>query len=293
MVIYSIKDLENLCGIKAHTIRMWEKRYGILQAKRTETNIRYYNEEDLRKALNLCILYRSGFKISKLAAMTEQEINEKVALETEVQLAFENSLDALSISMLDLDEYKFENILNHHIDQTGFDETMETVLYPLMDKIGVMWLAESIHSIHETFVMNIISRKLEAEIDRIPIANNDDKPKFLLYQPIGEEEDLSIKYTNYLLKKAGHRVLNLGDNIATEKLIASCKLYKPDYVFTVINSEKYENTLCDYVNEIDAAIDSKLVVAGAQVRKNKLKNSQDCEVLSGLSDVVEFTEKID
>ena len=159
MIAYSIKDLESLSGVKAHTLRIWEKRYGIIQPNRTETNIRYYKDEDLQKILNISLLNRLGFKISKIATMQADQIRQKVAEINEVGSIFEDQLDAMMLSMFELDETKFNLLLDHQISSKGFEETMNTVVYPLLDKLSTMWLAGSVKAVHENFVNNIIRRK--------------------------------------------------------------------------------------------------------------------------------------
>ena len=288
MVVYSIKDIENLCGIKAHTIRIWEKRYGILIAKRTKTNIRFYTEEDLKFALNLSILYRKGIKISKLAVLTKAEIRNKVADITEIDDAFEKSLDTLSISMLELDEYKFSNILNKNITQNGFDETMETVIYPLLEKINLMWVAGSINEVHEMFVLNIIKHKLIVEIDQIPLNRTLKEDSFLLYLPKNETQKLSLYYMHYLLRKQGFNVYFLGDEVEYKKLFTACKLVKPKYVFTIINDAFSETPLQPYVDKINEEIDATFLLSGFQAMNQYIQENDKCKVLSSLDEVASF-----
>lgn len=292
MVVYSIKDLENLCGIKAHTLRIWEKRYGILIAKRTDTNIRYYTEEDLRHALNLSILYRKGVKISKLASFTKDEIRNKVAEITEVNNAFEKSLDTLSISMLELDEYKFVQILNKNIEQKGFEETMETVLYPLLEKINLMWVAGSINEIHETFVLNIIKHKLIVEIDKLPMSKQRKKNSFLLYLPNNESQKLSLYYMYYILRREGFPVFFLGDEINYNKLLTGVELLQPEFVFTIINDAFSEEPLQPYVDKLCKNIEARILISGYQALNQKVVAPKNCKILPGLDEVMTFIGKM-
>ena len=124
MAIYSIKDLENLCGIKAHTIRTWETRYGIVKPQRTKTNIRYYQDEDLKHLLNIAFLNKNGIKISKIAKMSKEEIASRVADMSSVSLEDNTQMDALTLSMIEMDEYKFDRIISTNIQKIGFERTM-------------------------------------------------------------------------------------------------------------------------------------------------------------------------
>lgn len=292
MVVYSIKDIENLCGIKAHTLRIWEKRYNILVPQRTETNIRYYTEEDLRHALNLSLLYRKGMKISKLARLTKDEVRARVAEITEVDDAFEKSLDTLSISMLELDQYKFDQILNKNIKQNGFEETMETVIYPLLEKINLMWVAGSINEVHEIFVLNIIKHKLIVQIDNLPTKKKQLKGSFLLYIPPEESQSLSLLYMYYILKRDGFNVFYLGEDVSMNKLFHACELLQPEFVFTIINDAFTEKPLQPYIDKICDKIEATMLVSGYQALNQSVVAKKNCKILPGLGDVVDFTSTI-
>ena len=162
MAVYSIRDLEQLSGIKAHTIRMWEKRYAIVSPKRTPTNIRYYEDDDLKKLLNVAVLNKSGIKISKIACMESSELVEKVAQLSDMGPVQEDQLDALTLSLVELDEYKFDHILSSNIEQIGFERTMLEVIYPLTEKLGYMWMTGSIKHVQEKFMNNVLKQKMIA-----------------------------------------------------------------------------------------------------------------------------------
>ncbi len=293
MVVYSIKDIENICGIKAHTLRIWEKRYSILVAKRTETNIRYYTEEDLKLALNISILYRNGLKISKLAKLTPAELSNQVAEITEIDDSFEKNLDTLSISMLELDESKFTQILNKNIEQQGFDETMENVIYPLLEKINLMWMADSINEVHETFVLNIIRHKLIVEIDKIPSEpNNTENPKFLLYLPENESQNLSLYYMYYYIKKQNFPVFYYGNNINNRELLLGANHFKPDYIFTIINDSFSEQEMQPYIDHLLGQFDGTLIISGYQAVNQSIKTTDRCRILSSLNEVNAYIESL-
>ena len=271
---------------------MWEKRYSILVPQRTETNIRYYTEEDLRHALNISLLYRKGMKISKLARLNKDEVRTRVAEITEVDDAFEKSLDTLSISMLELDQYKFDQILNKNIKQNGFEETMETVIYPLLEKINLMWVAGSINEVHETFVLNIIKHKLIVQIDNLPTRKKNKQGSFILYIPPEESQSLSLLYMYYILKRDGFSVFYLGEDVSVNRLIHTCELLKPEYVFTIINDAFTEAPLQPYIDKICDKISSTMLVSGYQALNQSVVAKESCKILPGLGDVVEFTNSI-
>ena len=180
MAVYSIKDLEKLCGIKAHTIRIWEQRYGLIKPKRTKTNIRYYMDADLKLLLNIALLNRNGTKISKIASMSEMEIAEKVATISEIDFEGGAQLDALTLSMIEMDEVKFDRILTTNIRQLGFEKTMLEVIYPFLDKLSLLWLTGSINPAQENFISNLIRQKIIVAIDNESFSVKRNNNKFLI-----------------------------------------------------------------------------------------------------------------
>lgn len=292
MIVYSIRDIENLCGIKAHTLRVWEKRYGLLEPKRTDTNIRYYDENDLKFLLNLSVLYRNGLKISKIAKMSKEEIRNRVTEVVEIDHAFENSLDTLSLAMIELDEYKFVQILNRNLEQRGFEQTMIDVIYPLLEKINLMWIAGSINEVHEAFVLNLIQNKLVVEIDKLEVKKHFDKPSFLLYLPPGESQKLSLYYMYYILRKRGFSVFFLGESIEYRKLYTAAKLMQPNYVFTIINETFVEQPLQEYIERILNDLDVCYLISGYQAIAQQLQPKERCTILEGLQEVMQFIDQL-
>jgi DNA-binding transcriptional MerR regulator len=159
---YSIKDLEQLSGIKAHTLRIWEQRYNLLCPKRTDTNIRYYDDQDLKLILNVALLNDNGFKISKIASMEPSEMREEVMKLTERTLTHDDQIHALTISMIEMDEDRFDKILSTNILKLGFEQTMMNIIYPFMSKIGVLWQTGAINPAQEHFISNLNDRNCGA-----------------------------------------------------------------------------------------------------------------------------------
>jgi len=280
MAVYSINDVEKLCGIKAHTLRIWEKRYGIIQPRRTDTNIRYYLDEDLQKILNISLLNRNGYKISKIAKMTDGEIKNIVSELSDVTLESEDNLDALMHAMLELDEFKFNKILDHNIAQKGFEVTMDEIVYPMMEKLSMMWLAGSIKGVHENFVANVIRRKTIVAIDQSSREYNADAAKCLIYLPENETHELSLLFLHFLLKDAGINVINLGAGIP-----------KAEFVFTIFNDSFSETPLQPYLNELSKHLEGcTILISGYQTAIQNINVPYNVEVLQSLSDVKKFVE---
>lgn len=259
----SIKELEALSGIKAHTIRIWEQRYNIVEPQRTSTNIRLYTNEDLKKLLNISFLNRNGFKISKIAEMGDEERVKKVEELFELSTDYEQQVDALTISMVELDENRFEKIITKCTIQFGFEQMIERVIHPFLEKIGVMWMTNTIHPAQEHFITNLIRQKLIVAIDGQPV-QRDDAEKYLLFLPEGEIHELSLLYTNYLLRSSGKHVIYLGLNVPLADVKAIAELYEPEYLFTIITVNPTQKALEGYLQDLGKAIPAKILVTGAQ-----------------------------
>lgn len=288
MIVYSIKDLEKLSGVKAHTLRIWEKRYGIIEPKRTETNIRYYLDEDVQKILNIALLNKKGYKISKISKMTTDEIKTKVAEISEVDAQFEDQVDGLILSMLELDEAKFNRIIDHNIEQRGFEEAMEVVIYPLLDKLSMMWIAGSVKSVHENFVSAIIRRKMIVCIDQLSskVQRSD---KIIIYLPEGETHELSLLYLHFVLKKRGFEVLNLGTHVPLIDVVEGHLIFKASYIFTIFNDSFSETPLQPYLDQMKNNLGSaKIIISGYQTISQNLTLNNQITVLHGLKEIRSF-----
>jgi DNA-binding transcriptional MerR regulator len=202
---YAIKDLERLSGIKAHTLRIWEQRYGILKPERTDTNIRYYTGEDLKRILNISLLNNNGFKISKIAKLPDEEIIKQVQSILNNYTKENDQIDNLVLCMLEMNEPKFEKIVSNCIIHFGFESTIEKIIFPFMRQIGNMWLMGTINPAQEHFISHLVRQKIIVGIDGLfpePLAN----PKtFLLYLPTNELHELGLLYCNFLVKAKGHK----------------------------------------------------------------------------------------
>ena len=292
MVIYTIKDMENLSGVKAHTIRIWEKRYNIVEPKRTKTNIRYYTDEDLRHLLNVCFLYRKGYKISKIAVMDENEIKEKISEYSNLDLQFEDELDALLLFILELDSYNFNKVLDKHIHQQGLVHTMETVIYPLLDKLNMAWLTGSFQEVHESFVTQVIKSKIHHSIENLEDRSNF-KPTFIIYLPKGEKQELSLLYLHFLLKRHGCKVINLGLDVNFNDLKLAIESSKPDFIFSIINEqpemmsfEEYLHDLCENMGE------AVFVVTGYQTVAKQVIWPHNSKKLLNLDETIQFIKSL-
>ena len=291
MAVYSIKDLEKLSGIKAHTLRVWEQRYDIIHPQRTKTNIRYYLDDDLKFILNIALLNKNGIKISKIAQMSREEIAEKVAAISEINFEYGTQLDALTISMIEMDEYKFDRIIRTNIQQLGFERTMLEIIYPFLDKLSVLWLTGSINPVQENFMSYLIRQKIVVAIDNEPLVNGKDVNRFLIYLPEGEKQELSMLFMHYLLKSRGNHVIYVGQDITLTDLKDASNIYKPDYIFTMITETFSKEPLQQYIDRLaENLTGSQLLLSGYQVVTQAVKLPERVKVLGSLDQTMKFLD---
>ncbi len=250
MSTYSIKDLERLTGIKAHTIRAWEKRYGIVEPKRSESNIRAYTDKDLRKLMNVSILNRNGLKISKIAQMSLQELNQKTMEITRPESAYQNQIESLVVAMIEFNEEKFEKILAQSIMNLGFEETLYQLIYPFFQKTGMLWQTGAINPAQEHFISNLIRMKLFVAIDGLSYSVKPDAKKIILFLPEWELHEIGMLTHFYLARKYGLKVYYLGPNIPLQDLFIMAKKVDPDIIATSFVSAVNSKLLKEYIHKI-------------------------------------------
>jgi DNA-binding transcriptional MerR regulator len=293
VAVYSIRDLEKLSGIKAHTIRIWEQRYGIINPKRTKTNIRYYHDKDLKLLLNIALLRKNGFRISKIAEMSNEEIAEKVAAISEINFEHSTQLDALTLSMIEMDEYKFDRIVSTNIKQIGFEQTMREVVYPFLDKLSLLWLTGSIHPVQENFMSYLIRQKIIVAIDKEPFYSGKDVKKFVVYLPEGESQELSLLFMHYLIKSRQHQVIYLGQNASLGDLQDACSIHQPDFVFTMISETYAKQPVQKYVDKLSSLFSScTILLSGYQVVAQEVPSGGNVKVLHSLEETLEFLDNV-
>ena len=265
MANYSIKDLENFTGVKAHTIRIWEKRYNVVEPKRTCTNIRYYDDEDLKKLLNVSILNRHGYKISNIVNFSDDSMNEKILGLAQSNNNLESQVESLVLAMIDMDEARFEKIFNTAVINLGFEEAILKLMYPFFEKIGLLWQIGSINPAQEHFVSNLLRQKLIVAIDGIIENLNGNNKTFVLFLPEGEHHELGLIFYHYLIKKYNHKVYYLGETVPFEGLVDVCKLKKIDYFVTSIITARASDEIQAYVYRLsDQFTKSTIFMSGLQ-----------------------------
>ena len=262
---YAIKDLERLSGIKAHTLRIWEQRYGILKPERTDTNIRYYTSEDLKRILNISLLNNNGFKISKIAKLPEDEI---IRLAQSILNNFNkesDQIDNLVLCMMEMNESKFEKIISNCIIHFGFESTIEKIVFPFMRQIGNMWQVGMVNVAQEHFISHLVRQKIIVGIDGLypePLAN----PKtFLLYLPTNELHELGLLYCHFLIKSKGHKCLYLGQSVPFDDVLSTSDILHPDVIVTTFTNPMDGISIQEYLNNLSKAFPKANIMLSGRV----------------------------
>jgi DNA-binding transcriptional MerR regulator len=262
MGMYQIKDVEHLSGIKAHTLRIWEKRYNIIEPKRTLTNIRYYDDNDLKRILNISILNKNGYKISKIADFTDNRLNSEI-------LTLSNSSENLDIqignlikAMIDFDKVLFEKIFSQSIMHIGFQETILKLIYPFFKRVGILWLTENIDPAQEHFISNIIRQKVIVAIDGLPEYAHKKAESFVLYLPDGQWHEMGLLMSNYLIKKNGHNYIYLGSSLPIESVVKMNDSISFNYIITTASLTKSEEDMKKELASLSSRFPDKTIFVG-------------------------------
>jgi len=288
MAKYSIKDLEHFSGIKAHTIRIWEKRYGLLDPNRTDTNIRLYSDEDVRRILNVSMLVKNGYKISNVASFSNSKIQAEIIRINQHMNDTDKNVDQLLFQTVNLNSTGFENLLDEMIEKNGFRKTMEQVVYPFFERIGVLWQAGSIFVAHEHFVSNLIRNRLIHET--CSFKAEEGAKTMLLFLHENEWHELGLLYYHYMAAQAGLRCLYLGQSLPFNDLSSLLSSGKYDFICTSFVNSVEKIDLEEYLNKLSHLFaDGKIIVSGRQIVMDKPKLPENVTVVKNGN---EFLRKI-
>ncbi len=291
MSIYSIKDLERITGIKAHTIRIWEKRYNIIDPNRSESNIRSYCDEDLKKLLNISILNRTGFKISSISKFTSAQINEKILDVLKPDSDYKSQIEALIISMIELCEVRFENIINQSITNFGFEDTLFNIVFPFFEKVGLLWQLGTICPVQEHFISNLIRIKLSVAIDSLPIVSNTLAKRIFLFLPEWELHELGLLTYYYLARKQGFKVFYFGQKVPLSDLLDIENIAKPDMLVTFFVCAKSKTEILDYLEKLNAIFSNRpILISGGQAANIISEIPKNMKIIQG---AIAFKKELD
>lgn len=251
---FSIKDLENLSGVKAHTIRIWEKRYNLLKPERTDTNIRRYTTDSLKKILDIAYLYNEGHKISKIALLEENTIKEMIIASVNNETVGDIAINNLKKAMLTFDSFKFNTVYDALKLKMSFDQIFTTVFTPFLSQIGTLWHSNAIDIAHEHFISELIKQKTVFHIEQA-FQNrtvNFKKQTFCLFLPNKEVHDIGLLYANYLLNNNGFNTIFLGHDTPLKSLKKITNSQNLIYITYLTVAPDAHDTIA-YLNDFNSA----------------------------------------
>lgn len=289
MSVYSIKDLEHLSGIKAHTIRIWEQRYDLFSPQRTATNIRFYNDDDLKLILNIASLKEHGFKISKIVAMPKDLLEEEVRKIGFENRSYQDQVSALTLAMIDLNEDAFSLILDECTSTHGFEKAMMEIIYPFMRKIGILWLTNSINPAQEHFITHLVRQKIIVATDQAEI--NNEGPLFLLFLPEGELHELGILFANFLLRMKGARTIFFGQTVPLDAIEEVYLKISPAYIITALTTAPETKEVQKFIKKLGSKFqECQVYVTGSRVIGQDIEFPSNVGVLNQFEDLIQLIQ---
>lgn len=286
MNAFTIRDLENLSGIKAHTIRIWEQRYSFLKPKRSSTNIRYYDSEELKTLLNVSLLNKYGFKISQIDKMEAVMMKEKILSLSSIEAKQERMINDLLHAMIDFDSRAFELTIDHHIQTHGVDLAIRTLIFPFLHRIGILWMTDHVRIAHEHLVSNIIRRKILVGIETTPNTPSNGKT-VVMFLPDGEHHEIGLIYVHYLLKVQGLNVIYLGSDVPVAELEYICSIRQPDFLYTHLTSLPPKLNIEDYLQTLSKSCNNaRIVVSGRMIQQLIKKLPQQVRITNSIEEVI-------
>lgn len=285
---YSIKDLEVLSGVKAHTIRIWEKRYNLLVPQRTETNIRYYTDEDLKRMLNISMLVRNGYKISKVSKWDDKKISETILNLTSENNTESDYIEQLILYMVNFDNISFYRLSTEIINRMGLEEAVTKVFFNFFVRIGTYWQVGSVFPAQEHYVSNIFRQKLIAEIDKLGIVHSRQET-ILFFLPEKEMHEMSLLFYSYLAHKMGYRVIYLGQFVPEEDLSKIQEQVRIDFVFTAFINSITKEDLESYLESVKELFQNqKVFITGWQIHSHNPKLPRNVKVVKDYHEFKKF-----
>jgi DNA-binding transcriptional MerR regulator len=292
MSSYTIKDLEQISGIKAHTIRIWEQRYGFLQPQRTETNIRTYSADELKVILNVSLLNKYGYKISHIDKMTSAEIEDKIFGLNHLEAEKERVVNALIKDMVSLDMLAFEKQLDNYIAQRGIEKTITDIIFFFLERVGVLWITNHINPAQEHLASNLIRQKIILGIEKLPKMHANAK-LFVLFMPEGEYHEIGLLFVHFLLKSKGYNVDYLGTNVPIVDLKYLTEYKKVDYLFAHITApiKGFKmNKFMEQLSQINK--DIPMILTGQMMQEYKGPLTANIRVLQSLSETMGYLSSL-
>lgn len=292
MSTYTIKDLEKISGIKAHTIRIWEQRYQFLQPQRTETNIRTYSSDELKTILNVSLLNKYGFKISHIDKMSAEQMEEKILNLNQIDAQKERVVNALIKEMVSLNMANFERQLDTYIGQKGIDKTILEIIFPFMERVGILWVTNHINPAQEHLATNVIRQKIILGIEKLPPILQYSK-RIVLFMPEGEYHEIGLLYVQYLLKQRGFYVDYLGANVPMVDLRFLSEFHKVDYLYCHLTSPAKNFKIQKFFDQLaEVSKQTPIIISGQLAQAFKGAIAGNIQLKKTLQETISFLDSI-
>ncbi|WP_121352369.1 MerR family transcriptional regulator [Flavisolibacter nicotianae] len=289
---FTIKELESLSGIKAHTIRIWEQRYQFLKPSRTTTNIRRYNNDELKTLLTIALLNKYGYKISHIDEMQPEQRTEAALRLQEPNARDEYIINELIGCMIDLKSTDFESLLNQQIRERGIEQTITGLVFSFLDRVGILWQTNRLRPVQEHIVSAIIRQKIIHAIEGLPFAGKT-QPLFILFLPEGEHHELGLLYVYYLLRKQGLPVIYLGANVPLNDMEYIIEVKKPDYVYSHLTTFPNLSRLNRLLHQLqNAAGHASLILSGHLAQVYRKGPAEKITLLQSLQAVASYINSL-
>mgnify|MGYP000173692617 CR=1 FL=1 len=272
---FTIKDLENISGVKAHTIRIWEKRYNLLIPKRTGTNIRFYSHENLQKLLNIVLLNKNDFKISKIAKMSNDELTLKARELAFSQAINDEAINSFKLAMFQFDKMLFNNTYNKLLHKKTFREVFKEIFIPFLNHIGLLWQTETLLPAHEHFISNLIAQKIQINIEKLQYSIVSSNKTYVLFLPENEIHELGLMYLNFELVLRGNHTIYLGQSLPLNNLNYFFESEREICFVTSMTVMPYDDKIEEYFNEVDKILSGtshEFISIGRKIERVKDKN---------------------
>ncbi len=289
MADYSVAQVEAITGIRAHTLRVWERRYNFINPSRTETNIRYYTDFELRLLISISLLIRSGYKLSKIDAMSSDEINAEVTkIINGRNIKDTEEIAGLTLCMMNLDEIAFNNTFQRLLIRKGLLKTITDVVYPFLSNAGFLWGSNQISPIHEHFITNLIRQKIIAATDMLPV-NRSESPGIVMFLPTGEDHEIGLLMANFIARNFGWKVYYLGQNVPIRDISLINSLSDVKLVLSMIITPLSEDIAKGLI-ELGDILTAPLLVSGNKENFGPVAESGKVKIISSPDELIKILD---
>jgi DNA-binding transcriptional MerR regulator len=288
---FTIKDIENLSGIKAHTLRIWEQRYQLFAPKRKESKHRYYDNEDLKHILRISQLYHDGLKISKIARLSDDNIRSMAIGKTEEQQSQGSYVHKLIEAAIDFNEDAFEGLLDTAFKRFGFESTITDIIYVFLERVGLLWLTDHMIPAQEHFASNIVRRKIIAQIELLKITPVASPNTYVLFTLEGEHHEIPLLLSHYLMKASGKRCIYMGVDLPFTDLKAYVSHKNPSHLYFHAITNLREDSVDEMIAEISQLFPAQQIVVSGPLTKEITRQHKNVRVLYSLKETLDFTKE--